>query len=50
MAKVRIKGPGPDELGVECGKLEAEVEIIRLEFLPNYFDYNLDKKRRGSGS
>ena len=46
-----MKGPGPGELGVECEKLKAEGEIIRLAFLPNYFGYNLEKKkRRGSGS
>lgn len=47
-----MKGLGPGELGVECGKLEAENEIIRLAFLPCYFGYNLEKKkkRRGSGS
>lgn len=41
-----MKGLGPGELGVECGKLEAENEIIRLAFLPCYFGYNLEKKKR----
>lgn len=40
-----MKGLEPGELGVECGKLEAENEIIRLAFLPCYFGYNLEKKR-----
>lgn len=40
-----MKGLEPGELGVECGKLETENEIIRLAFLPCYFGYNLEKKR-----
>ena len=46
VAKVRRKGLGPGELGVECGKMGAESEIIRLAFLPCYFGFNLEKKKR----
>lgn len=46
MAKVRM-GPGPGEIKVEYGKLEAESELIRLIFLSSYFGYYLENNEAG---